>query len=197
VNKGEFMEDKKLDTSVSTEAKKLNGTQRIEILERQVIKLGQLIDQQVVILAKEIDTLREVIVKLNQRINATIQAGEGGSLSNDVVDNIMIKNDIKKMETDVEYLVKSGVLKKDNETPATENTFVVGRNVDKEGNIVNPRLQFAISTLENEEIKKMFIGAIVGNVIKAQVEGDSDIEITELYSITQPEKDIDFDKNKE
>ena len=147
----------KLDTSVKPQVeKKLNGTQRLEVLESTVNKLSQLIDQQGVILAQEIDLLRAAIVKLNQRINAAIQAGEGGNLSGNAVEGIMIENDIKKMKADIEHLTKMGILTKDDNMVSAEDTFVVGRNLDKDGKIINERLQFAISTLADEEIKQMF-----------------------------------------
>ena len=64
------------------------------------------------------------------------------------------------------------------------NPFVVGRELSSEGEEINPRIQFAVSSL-NKEAKKAVSGKKAGEFIKDEATGTS-LEILEVYIINEP-----------
>ena len=135
-------------------------------------------------LAEEIDKLRDLVVGVGRRVNATIQAAEGGQITNDSVNNLIVQDNVKKLEAQVKQLVDMGVLTTG--STVTETSFVVGRELDTEGKVTNPRLQLAASTA-SETFKHLLIGKSAGDIILVDAENNISFELIELYDIKQTE----------
>lgn len=153
--------------------------QKLEALEQAFVRQND----QINILADEIDRLRQTVVALNKRLNASIQAGENGGISNEAVNKIILADNVQELESKVKFLVDQGVMVRDDEAEITDKTFVVGREVDTLGTITNPRVQFAVNTVD-PELKKQLHGKKAGNVV-AYSESEDSLEITEVYKIVE------------
>lgn len=162
--------------NVSTKPKKMNATQKIASLENIVV--GQ--EQQIKILADEIDKLRGTISSIAKRLNASIQATE----THDSVNKIIIDENVKELEGKVKFLVDQKVLTLNQESEIVEKTFVVGRELNGDGEVVNPRVQFAVGSLP-KDLKDKIIGNKVGSLVQTD-ESDLRLEITEAYQINEP-----------
>lgn len=166
---------------------KHNAVQKMAALENAFIQQNQ----QIEILADEIDKLRQQIIILNKRINASIQASEEGGLNGESVNRIMMNDSIKELENKITYLVQQGVLVKNNDAEISEKTFVVGREVDAEGNVVNPRVQFAVGSVD-KSLQDKLASKKAGAVIEHDA-NEPRLEIVEVYEITPPKKQQNFE----
>lgn len=179
---------------------KLNAAQKIEALEDRVIhlqaqinELVMIIEEKANVLADEIDRTRQISVALNKRLNASIQAAEEGGLNGASVNKIILDENQKELASRIQFLLDKGALTRDDETPIDEKSFVVGRTIDAEGNVVNPRLQFAVATVE-PELSKALMGKKLGEVV-GYSEGEDPFEITEVYRIANPSKNENYEEN--
>lgn len=174
-------------TKGATAPVKRNASQTIAALENAFMSQNQ----QIQILADEIDRLRNLITSLNKRVNASIKAAEEGSLNGDSVNKIIINENMKELEGKVSYLVEQGILKKNDQAEISDKTFIVGREMDAEGNVVNPRIQFSVGSID-QSVKEKFLAKKMGDVVKYDDEKSS-IEITEVYEINQPAVKNDYE----
>lgn len=159
---------------------KMNASQRIQALEQMMA--GQ--SQNMQYLAQEINTLRQSITSLARRINATIKAGEEGGVSNDTVNKLLVDENVQELKGKVDFLLEQKVLEKTKKKTIHDRSFVVGRELDEESNVVNPRMQFAVASL-NEEAQGKVNNKKLGDLIK-DFSGDGlSLEITELYDIAE------------
>jgi hypothetical protein len=166
---------------------KRTAAQTIEALENAF--MGQ--NQQMQILADEIDKLRQMLVALSKRMNASIQAAEEGSLTGDSVNKIIINENVKELESKIQFLVDQGVLKKNDTMEITNQTFVVGREVDATGKIINPRVQFAVGSIDQAVQAKLLTKKMGDTVSYSDTEPS--LEITEVYEIHQPAVQKNFE----
>lgn len=166
--------------SKGKQQQKLTAAQRIEGLENALS--GVMRNNQ--ILAGEIDNLRQTIGALARRLNATIKSGESGSLSNDSVNDIITQENIAELKGKVDFLLEQGVLEA-SDSEITDRTFIVGRELDEDRNVINPRIQFAVASVI-PEMKDLLLGKKVGDVIKNDQGDGLLLEVVEVFNI--PEK---------
>lgn len=175
---------------------KLNGTQRIEALERTIANMSARHDQQMEIVANEINRLNEFITALAKRINAIIKAGEtDAGLNEDSVKNVMVNEAAKELKARVDMLKDQGVLLLNNDKVIDDDTFVVGREENSEGKEINPRTQFLVKALA-PEAKTQILGKKVGDAIKNE-ETQQVLFITETYDIVQPKPQAVVEESSE
>lgn len=180
----------KLKETKTTESPPLNATQKITALEAKMTS----VDRNFEILAEEIDQLGVIIQELGRKINASIKAGADGDLSPDSVSKILVAENLKDLQAKVNFLIDQGILKRDDQRPVDNHTFVVGRELSN-GKIHNPRLQFAV-VATSEEFRASYLGKTVGDIIPVK-DSDISVELVELYTIISPkDKNIKFDKDK-
>lgn len=175
------------------ETKKLTAAQRLEALENIVLQQNSKFE----ILADEIDKIRNLIASLAKRLNATIKAGEDGGISNDSVNKLILENNAKELKGRVDGLIESGVMTREDDTEIGRRTFVVAREIDEDGTIINPRVQFAVASMPEDFIPKI-LGKKVGDLIKPEDDLTLSLEITEVYQIAPPqEMENNFEEEEE
>jgi hypothetical protein len=157
---------------------KRTAIQRIEDLERALMSLYQTADN----MARDMMMIKDAIKLLGNKLDAVVKASERGSVNDTVVAQIMIENNVSELTEKVESLKAQGILTA--ETAATERSFVVGREIDAEGKVANPRLQFTMGAL-NPEVREKLVGGMPGQVITLE-EGKLKFEVLEVYSINSP-----------
>ena len=183
-----------------TKEKKLTAAQRVEALEKAIVDLGETSDaqtQNIEFLAKQMDGLKQTIGALARRLNATIKSGEAGGVSNETVTKLLVEENVQELKDKVEYLKEQGVLEDTKDTTIGDRSFIIGRELDEDSNVINPRMQFALASL-TAEAKEKVSGKKSGDVIK-DFSGDGLVlEITEVYAIAaEKEQKKDFEESKE
>jgi hypothetical protein len=167
----------------------MTAAQKLEALENSFMAQNQ----QIEILADEIDSLRQTLVAVNKRLNASIQAAEQGSLTGESVNKIILGDNMKELESRITFLVENGALVRSDDKEIDSMTFVVGREIDTTGNVTNPRVQFSVQSVD-PQLKAQILGKKAGDVV-AYSETEDSLEITEVYQITDPKTKKNFEKS--
>jgi hypothetical protein len=162
------------------EPKKMNASQKIDALEQMILTHNAKFE----ILAEEIDVANNKIISLAKRLNATIKAGEQGDISGDSINKMMVEENIKVLEMKVQHLIDNGILLKNDDAEIADDVFFVGRELDEEGAVLNPRIQWAAQTVD-ESLKKLCYGLKTGDIAKNE-ESNTSLEILEVYKIVDP-----------
>lgn len=165
---------------------KLNASERINALERLVLSQGQVMDNKFDVVADELDGIKVLLEKLSKRLNATVTAGENGDLNNDSINKILLQEEIKDLEKRVDFLKENGVLKLSETGEIHDRTFIVGRELNQEGTVTTPRVQFSLPSLP-ADLKALLAGKKLGDVVTPE-DRDVSFEIMEVYDITEPPK---------
>jgi hypothetical protein len=95
----------------------------------------------------------------------------------------MIENNVESLKQKVDKLIENGVLVVGESV--TDRSFVVGREIDEAGAVMNPRLQFATAGLQ-KPLKDKLLNSKVGDIVQFE-EGKLKFEVTEVYTIKIPE----------
>src|SRR5690606_5845637 len=115
------------------------------------------------VMAEEMDKIQQSQIALAKRLEATLKvAGEEGGLSEDRVNEFVVSQQVKEYKDKVDLLVSQGVMTATEEVG--DNSFVVGKEITKEGEVVSPRTQASIKSLP-EEVVKALLGKKVGDLV--------------------------------
>jgi hypothetical protein len=170
---------------MTTNAKPLTGVQKVEALERSLANMAQRHDQQMQIVADEINHLNNTVVALAKRLNAIVKAGESDTgVNTDSVQKVMQTEAAKELKAKVSQFEEQGVIKRNDLKEIDDDTFVVAREEDSEGKEINPRTQFLVKAL-HPEAKALILGKKVGDQI-VNDELKQVMFITETYDLVQP-----------
>jgi len=158
--------------------KKITATKRLEALEEAVLGF----QQRFLILADEIDKLSAGLMATTKTIDGLLEATK----TREAVNDIIVNENIKEMEQKVKLFQEQGILIKEEGEDAEvgERSYIVGRELDQEGNVLNPRIHFAYPSLTEEE-KELFLGKKISEVIMQDAESNTGLEILEIFSIKE------------
>jgi len=162
----------------TNENKTLTAAQKIEGLEKA---FGS-VDQTIFNLTRQVHSLQDALILLNDKVTAMVVALTNGStVTEELLDQINKQLKVTEMKEKVNNLLNEGTLVKSEEV--TKNSFLVVREIDVEnGKVINPRLQF-IARVLNEESLNLVLGKKAGDSIKFSENGSVVIEIEEIYEI--------------
>lgn len=159
---------------------KRTATQRLEDLENMMMNMFHTADN----MARDIITLKEAVKLLGNKVDSIVTLlSTGKEVSDDTVADIMMENNSKELKSKVDGLVEQGILVLSDGIVGTRS-FVVGRELDDTGQVVNPRIQFALSALP-ENLQSKVVGSKAGDVVTLE-EGKLNLEVLEVYSIETP-----------
>lgn len=157
---------------------KRTASQRIDDLERGIMALYNTADN----LVRDLLTVKEAIKLLGNKLDSVVKASERGQpLNDDVISKIMIENNVEELKQKTTNLINQGFLVASEEV--TKTSFVVGRELDDKGEVVNPRMQFVVGSLD-PKVGDKFPGSKVGTILNLE-EGKWKFEVLEVYAITQ------------
>lgn len=157
-----------------------SATQKIGDLENAMIAAYQTLDN----MARDLNTAKEAIKLLGNKIDSIVKATVAGeALSDDVISRIMVENNIEELKNKLKIMVAQGILAASEQV--AEDSFLVGSDVNEAGEVVNPRLQFALYAIRPPELQQKFLGAKVGDVLNLQ-EGKLKFKVSEIYQIQKP-----------
>ena len=149
----------------------LTALQRIQVLEGA---LGQTIDA-AQMLVKENATLKAQVLELSAQIQAIIEIQD----IQEAVGKNIVKQNIADLEGRIARLLES------KEIAPSESvgpkSFVVAKEFNKEGNETNPRIQFSMDQVSDEDLKLALIGKVVGDNVEYK---NSNVQIIEIYHST-------------
>lgn len=164
-----------------TETKQDNrsASQKITDLENAVMSIYQTVDN----LARDFTNFREAIKLLNNKVDSIVKASSTGEPINDgVINRIMIENNVEELSNKTKLMVSQGILVA--QEVVGDDSFVVGSELNEDGTVANPRLQFALFALQ-QELRDKIKGSKVGDVLTLQ-EGKLKFKVIENYQIQQP-----------
>jgi len=161
---------------MSNNDKQRSATERLADLEQAMMGTFQALDN----VSRDMMLVKDAIKLLGNKLDAVVKAA---SLSDDVISNLMVENNVAELKGNVDRLIAQGVLAA--EGVVTAQSFVVLREVDDTGAVVNPRLQLSIGSIDPTIAEKL-IGGLVGQTIEIQ-EGKLKAVIVESYSIQTPQ----------
>ncbi len=155
--------------------KQRTASERIEDLENAMLGAFQNLDS----MMKDLDLVKKATQLLNGKIDAVIKAG---SISDQAVSDAMVEAKANILKSKVDDMVASKILVAEDAVTAT--SFVVGRELDKSGTVMDPRVQIAIGNIP-EDLQNKLVGTIAGQIVDMG-EGNHDFQIIETYSIVTP-----------
>jgi hypothetical protein len=153
-----------------------SATQRIGDLENAVMNLYQTLNG----MAKDIMTIKEALKLLGNKSDAMVKVG---GFADADIDKAMVANNVAELKAKVDGLVAQGVLVAD--AVANENSFVVGREIDADDKVVNPRIQFVMTSIPPDAAKKI-VGAKPGDVLTFG-DGKLKLAVDEVFTVVVPE----------
>lgn len=186
---------KKSAAAVKAEPSKLNASQKLEALENKITDMESKLDRAIQLLLERVNSLADTDVALAKRINAIVKAGDEGGVTTDSVKTAVVNQAATELRARVQMLIDNGLLTLDNESPITTESFVVGRELSSEGEEINPRIQFAIKSLQ-QEVQDTLIGKKAGESIPDE-KSQTSMEITEVYTINQPKVEASEEQEAE
>lgn len=164
--------------SENQQPKKLNATQRLEVLERQNQEINMYLNG----FARDIELIKQAIKLLGNKVDAIQKAA---LISDDQVAAGMIANNIKELKDKVDGFLKTGNLT--STESVTEKSFVVGKELNDDDSVANERIQFAVGALQ-PDLKEKLVGSKVGDKVKFS-EGTLRLELCEVYDIVVPKSE--------
>lgn len=160
-----------------TTEKKLNASQRLDTAEVNIQELTSYLSN----MARDISIMKEAIKLLGNKLDAVQRAS---NVTDDSVSMLMMENNANELKEKVDNFIAQGILVATE--IATEQSFMVGKEVDDTGKVVNTRIQFATGAL-TAEVRDKLIGSKVGDLVSF-TEGTLKLEVNEIYSIVTPQE---------
>jgi hypothetical protein len=159
-----------------------SASQRLTDLENAVSQVYNTLD----LVTRDLSLLKSATKLLDNKLNSLIKATVAGETVSDVViDRIMVENNVSDLANKVANMVVNGIVAPEDQV--SENSFIVGNESEDDGKVVNPRIQFALKAVA-PEIQAKLVGAKPGDSIKFK-EGTLSFKILESYKIQDAPQD--------
>ena len=157
-----------------------SASQKITDLENGLIALYQTADN----IVRDLQMMKEALKLLGNKVDSVVKATLAGeSPTDDVIERIMRENAIEELKQKVLIMQAQGMLSPSEQI--APNSFIVGQDINDQGEIVNHRFQFALYAIQPPELRTKFAGARVGDVLNLQ-EGKLKFRVMEIYTIQEP-----------
>lgn len=157
------------------------ASQRIEDLEQNIAATFQTMDM----LARDVMLIKEAVKLLGNKVDSMVKAlsvSMPTTINDDILSKLMIENNVEELKTKVSALVAQGVLVA--QDSVDDGSFVVARELNDAGEVVNPRIQFALQAIQ-EGLREKIRGSKPGDVLTLE-EGKLKFELLESYSVQPP-----------
>jgi hypothetical protein len=149
-------------TPVHTQPK--TATERLEAIEKQLAQVTEAVNglvdanRTLALQAASLTLALNGEKKRNNTLRAELGAlieimGDGGPITRENVKQRVIEASVAELKRKVDELLVNGVLVPTEEI--AEDSFVVGHQEDRDGNVVNKRIQFLVSTFDPETQAKI------------------------------------------
>ena len=176
--------------------RKLNPTEKLQkaakketiSASQRLANLEMVVNGQAQFLEKVQGAFSEVdksLKNLAQVIDAIVYLlSNGNQVTQQTIQEYITKSNVQNLKSQIDTLVEQGFLAAQEQVD--EKSYVVVEEYDKQGRLVQPRLQFPMSSTEgNEELRSKLLGAKVGDLVVTK-ENQLDMKVIEVYGITEP-----------
>jgi vacuolar-type H+-ATPase subunit I/STV1 len=164
---------------------KLKPSEKLSVLEQQSLSTARRVGEMEMIifnLARENDILREAVQLLDEKLNSTIELiAEGKALTNENINEKAVELKEKLLKQKVDESLANGRIELTE--VVGDNSFVVARELDDNGQVINPRIQFLTAKLV-PELKDKIVGKQTGELVKTE-EGKLSLELMEIYNFVE------------
>lgn len=165
------------------EEKLQKSKEKLEALSEQSSATARRVGEMELILyniARENEILKDALQLLHEKLDAviTLQNREL-PLSDANINEAVVEMKVNSLKERVEEMLQQGSIKPVD--VVGEDSLIVSRELNKEGKVENPRLQFLVGRLI-DELKSKFVGKKVGDLVQGE-ENKLDIEIMEVYDL--------------
>lgn len=158
----------------------LTASQRLENLEyvaEQFLGANQTLVNGYSQLRSELQALKEMFV-------CSMELAEEGMIgSMDNIQKRLVDKSVKKLEESVKTSIEKGELVQCEEVQ--ELSFVVCQEYNESKELVNPRIQFSLSNVQDEKLKADMLGKKIGESIQV-LDSSNTLQLLEIY--LQPQK---------
>jgi FKBP-type peptidyl-prolyl cis-trans isomerase (trigger factor) len=165
------------------EEKLQKSKEKLENLTEQSLITARRVGEMELILyniARENEILKDALQLLHEKLDAVIiLQNRNLPLNDDNINEAVVEMKENSLKERVTEMLQQGSI-----TPVDtvgEDSLIVSRELNKEGKVENPRLQFLVGRLI-DELKSKFVGKKVGDLIQGE-ESKLDIEIMEVYDL--------------
>lgn len=168
---------------MSSEQKLPKSKEKLEALSEQALATARRVGEMELIvfnLSRENEILRDALQLIHEKLDAVISLQSSGqALTDENINETVVKLKEASLKEKVDEMLNQGIIQ--NTDVVGDDSLIVSRELNKEGKVENPRLQFLVGRLV-DQLKSKFIGKKVGDLI--QGDGDKlDIEIMEIYNL--------------
>jgi len=174
---------------MSNEQKKVKASEKLSMLEEKYMVVGRRVGEMELILyniSRENEILKDALQLIHEKLEAVISlSNDGAVLTSDNINDKVTSLKEQDLKNKVDQMLEKGAIETTEEIG--ENSFVVSRELNKEGQVINPRLQFLTSRL-SEELQSKFVGKRAGDLVVGE-EDRLDIEIAEIYNFVEQKLD--------
>ena len=155
-----------------------NAAERISDLETVVPKIISAL-QPIDLMVKDIMNIKEAVKLLNNKLDAVVKnLNQGLALSDENLSKSMTDNNEEELKEKLASLVNAGILVATDTVSKT--SFVVINETDKDGKMLNPRIQFLWSNVKDPTFAAKLEATKVGGSFET-MEGGSIVNVLEAY----------------
>ena len=165
------------------------ATQRIEDLEKVVASMYQATGKLILSVedlmkkSEEANLVKEALKLLNRKTEAIVQAAAPESgISDASVSSILIKLNVSDLIVQTAGYVAAGHLKATD--AVTADSFLACEEINSEGTVVNPRIQFRLDS-QPKETQDSLAGKKAGDLVSFG-EKKFSVKILEVYTLQNP-----------
>jgi hypothetical protein len=163
---------------------KQNAAQQLKEAQKNIGILAN----QIKVLAEEIDRIGHYQTTMFKRSRIVEKLL---NVSDQQISAEYISQNVAQLEGSCKKLEEEGILVP-SDKPIGEKTFLVYREIDPEGNVINPRTQTSFDLL-NEEYQGLFRDKKKGDILPLKANGNS-FELFEVYEIHEKEKEVKIEE---
>jgi len=176
-------EERKPKAGERLEALEIGFLQQSELLSNTSKRTGEM-EMIIFNLSRESEILKDALQLIHEKLDAVISlSGDSQPLDSESINNKITEQKVETLKKGIEIGLEKNNIEKTE--VVGDKSLIVSRELEKTGEVVNPRLQFMVGRL-TPELSARFTGKVVGDLIEG--EGDRlNIEIIEIYDFVEQE----------
>jgi hypothetical protein len=166
-------------TPTTPEETPRTAKERLEDLEVTMAQLLNVSDY----VTKDIMNLKTALKLLHGKVDAIVKASVAGEeITDPTLERIMQESSVAELANRVTNLIVTGLITK--EEQVSGNSFLVGCQVDDDGTVKNPRVQFSLKSL-TPEFQAKLTGGKAGDSFKFKDTDTVSFKLLESYKIAE------------
>lgn len=166
-------------------AKKVKASERLSSMEKILLPMQKRVGEMELMvfnLSRENDVLKDALQLMHEKQESIVALiTEGKQLTDENINEKVVMLKEQSLKDKVTDLVNNGKI--DPTEKISKKSLIVARELNKDGTVENPRIQFLVGRLV-EELQDKFLGKGIGDLVEGE-ENKLDIEIMEIYDVLE------------